>query len=57
MTSRLKNDCANPPRGSSLLKFSEIVEVAKFGSYNLSGFRVAVNILVVWDKNPLSEIH
>ena len=27
-------------------------EVTKFGSHSLSGFRVAANILVVWDKNP-----
>ena len=39
-------------------KFSQIVakrskqEVTKFGSHSLSGFRVAANNVVVWDKNP-----
>ena len=58
MTSRLKNDCSNPPGQSILLKFSHIVEkgqeeeVTKFGSHSLSGFRVAACTLVVWDENP-----
>ena len=57
MTSRLKNDCSNPPGKSILLKFSQIVakkykqEVTKFGSHSLSSFRVAANTMVVWDKN------
>ena len=57
MTSRLKNDCSNPPGKSILLKFSQIVakrlkqEVTKFGSHSLSGFKVAANTMVVWDKN------
>ena len=62
MTSRLKNDCSNP-RGRSILQiFFQIVakrykqEVTKFGSLSLSGFRVAANNLVVWDKNlPVSN--
>ena len=58
MISRLKNDCSKPPGGSILLNFSQIVakrqkqEVTEFGSHSLSGFRVTVNTLVVWDKNP-----
>ena len=58
MSSRLKNDCSNPPGRSILLKFYQIVakkrkqEVTKFGSHSLSGFRVAANTMVVWDKNP-----
>ena len=58
MTSRLKNDCSNPPGRSILLKFSQIVakrqkqDVTKFGSHSVSGFRVAANVMVVWDKNP-----
>ena len=59
MTFRLRNDCSNPPGRSILLKFFQIVakrykqEVTKFGSHSLSGFRVAANTVVVWDKNPL----
>ena len=43
---------------SILIKFSQIAakrlkqKVTKFGSHSLSGFRVAADILVVWDKNP-----
>ena len=54
----LKNDCSNPPELSILLKLSQIVakrykeEVTKFRSHSLSGFRVAANNMVVWDKNP-----
>ena len=49
---------ATPPGKSILLKFSQILEkrqkkeVTKFGSHSLSGFRVAANTMVVWDKNP-----
>ena len=56
MTSSLRNDCSNTPGTSILLKFSQIVakrkkqEVTKFGSHSLSGFRVAANTMVVWDK-------
>ena len=58
MTSRLKNDCSNPPGRSILLTFSQIVakrskqEVTKFGSHSLSDFRVAADTMVMWDKNP-----
>ena len=58
MTSRLKNDCSNPPGRSILLTFFQIVakrqkqEVPKFGSHSLHGFRVAANTMVVWGKNP-----
>ena len=58
MSSCLKNDGSNPPGRSILLKFSQIMEkrleqeVTKFGSHGLSGFRVAANTMVVWDKNP-----
>ena len=61
MSSRLKNDCSNPPGRLILLKFSQIVakrqkqEVTKFRSHSLSGFRVAANNTVVWDKNPVGN--
>ena len=68
MTSRLKNNCINHPRKSILLKFSQIVakrlkqEVTKLGSHSLSGFRVAADTMVVWDKNaprppPGNRVH
>ena len=58
MSSRLKNDCSNPPWLIGFAKISQIAakryqqEVTKFGSHSLSGFRVAANTMVVWDKNP-----
>ena len=57
MTSCLKYDCSNPLGQSILIKFYQIVgknykqEVTYFGSPSLSGFRLAANTLVVWDKN------
>ena len=30
------------------------IRITEFGSHGLSGFRVAANNLVVWDKNPPS---
>ena len=35
-------------------QFSQIEkqEVTKFGSHSLSGFKVAVNTMVLWDKSP-----
>ena len=63
MTSCLKYDCSNPLGQSILIKFYQIVgknykqEVTKFGSPSLSGFRLAANTLVEWDKNrPLPPL-
>ena len=57
MTSHLKNDCSNPLEIDFAKIFSncdkkEKQEVTKFGSHSLSGFRVAANTMVVWDKKP-----
>ena len=58
MASRLKNDCSSTPGKSILLKFLRLWQygknnVTKFGSHGLSGFTVAANTVVVWNKDPL----
>ena len=62
MTSRLKIDCSNPRKSyfakisSDCAKKVKKYEVAKFGKHMLCSFRLAANILVVYDKNPIPPL-